>query len=66
MRQFNLRVNTMNAPEHIKALQSLLLATSKLRLRVKQFAPALTQFSEWTETTDAMRQAEQVIKSQGN
>lgn len=45
------------------ALEGLLLAASKLRIRVNHHAPNLVKFSEWDELTEAMRTGERVVKS---
>ena len=47
----------------ISALEELLLATSKLRLRVNHHAMVITKFSEWEELTEAMRKGERIVKS---
>lgn len=44
-------------------LNGLILAASKLRIRVNQHAPHLMQFSEWGELTEAMHRGESLAPS---
>lgn len=44
------------------ALEAMLLAASKLRIRANHFAPNLAKFSEWDELTEAMRKAERILR----
>lgn len=45
----------------LEALRALLLAASKLRLRIIPHAFVVTRFSEWDELTSAMSLAERAI-----
>jgi len=47
----------------VSALEGMLLASSKLRLRVNHHAVVVTKFSEWDELTEAMRNGERMVKS---
>lgn len=45
------------------ALEAMLLAASKLRIRAIHHAPNLSKFSEWEELAEAMRKAERILKA---